>query len=538
MAAEPATEPHSQSKNRWAGLTRALLRQRWLDLLIVSALLALFVLVHRFVEIVEFGGDAVAKWHFVRQWWFDNDFSTAKLDHHTGRLGVNAPAWLAQALFGRDWRVYYVAPFVVTALQIPLSYAVAKRMVNRLAGIIAALVITYLETVHRSVSQLLPDGFAATYAIAATYALLRLTEAAERKQRAWLVSLSVIAFGGYLAKETFVFFYPGLVVALWLWRRNWRDVAWFLGMLLLGLLLETACYAIFTKYSSRYAAISGTHGTAGGEWTVVTFWGLFGRFTELSQSWKYLLSASLASAVWLLAWKRRNQAVGRAVALIGWSQVFFLVFTVRSVNPIQLWQDFRERYFDPFTPFGAVLSGALLAAGLSAAWGRLPGWAWLERYDPAKRPSSAAGWTLALLAVLAVLSYREQVAHPPRHAFEYGARIARLANRTYERNLPLIQRKRKTAKDLQVVYSVYMSDELLARDGKLPTYDEAKRFEAGVAYIVKDEKAYGPGTLTRLIEAGCAMQVSRSKQVAVMAPTKELPRRCDAELAQAQRSAR
>lgn len=507
------------------------------DIVIVVALLALFGLVHRFVQYVEFGGDAVAKWHFVRQWFWGNDVLHGKLDHHTGRMGVNLLTGLVQAIFGRNWRAYYIAPFFVAMLQVPFIYLIGKRLLNRCAGVIAVLIYTYLETVHRSASQLLPDGYAGTYAVIAAYLFLRFAEAPETKKRPLLIGLAAVAFGGYLAKETFVFFYPGLVLSIWLVRRNLRDLALFLGILLGGLLFETGLYAALTNYSSRYAAIRGTHGAAG-NWPVVTFESMVEqRFSEMTNVWKYLMFFSLAAALWQIALHQHKAQQGRGVALIGVSQIFLLTFMVKSVNPIRLWQSFDPRYIDPFTPFAALMTGCLLAATLERGWLALPKLGFIERYGPQASPGHAAVFTLACLAVPALYTWRDQREHPPRDAFVLGARLAGLANTTYDRNLPLLQRRRQKAKDLAVMYNVYMSDKRLAKDGKLPDFDEAKRMEPdlNMIYIVKDPSVYSASVLKRLDRAGCVVEVSRNKRGYVLTPDTALSRECDDLLARATR---
>ena len=531
----PPTEPMSERAR-----LLALLSVHWPDVAIVAALLGLFGLVHRFVQVVEFGGDAVAKWQFVRQWWWGNDIAHGKWDHHTCRMGVNALTWVAQAIFGRGWKAYYVAPFFVASLQVPFVYLIGKRLVSRLAGVLSVLVITYLETVHRSASQLLPDGYAGTYAIIAAYIFLRFAAAPDAKKRPLLIGLSVVSFFGYLAKETFVFFYPGLAVAVFMVRPQLRDkvrdVALFAGILLGGLLLETGLYASFTNYSSRYAAIRATHG-ANGDWpTVNEVSGLFlKRFSQMTDTWKYLVFFSLASALWQLALYRHKAKQGWAIALIGLSHVFFLTFTVKSIDPIELWQSFDPRYMDPFTPFAGLLTGCLLAAVVERIWSSLPNGQMLDRYGPDSSPKFAAAWSIGFLSLFAVSTYREQTAEPPPDAFIMGARLARHANSTYDRNLPMLDRHRVKAKDLAVLYDVYMSDKRLAKDGKLPSFDEAKRVEGrlNVTYLVKDPSVYNTRVLQALMAAGCVVDVGRSRHGYVMTPASSLPAECDDVLAKA-----
>jgi Dolichyl-phosphate-mannose-protein mannosyltransferase len=495
------------------------------DILIVGGLLALFSVVHRRVEVVEFGGDAVAKWQFARQWAYQFDWKHADLDHHCGRMGVNALARLSQLLFGRGWKVYYVAPFFAAMLQIPFVYAIGKRVMNRLAGMLAVLFITYLATVHRSASQMLPDGFAGTYAAIATYFYLRFLDGNDRDRRPFLVAMAASAFVGYLAKETFVFFYPGMVVAVWMARRNLRDVVTFLGVLLGALLVETALYATFTKYSSRYAVVRSVHG-ADGIWQQVKFTQLFDRFAKLHDGWKYLLFFTFASGLWLLVLNVHKREAGRALAVIGFSQVFVLTFLVRRFDPIELWESFEPRYMEQFTPFAALISGAFLAHVVISLWGKRPWPQWVTAYGPTS-PGFVAFWALGLFALVGWTGRTLGEPDKSPNAFVLGRRLATQANDTYRRNLPVITHKRDKPKNLVVLYDVYMDDALLVKDGKLPNMTEVSRYERGYTYVVKSPAAYPRGKFSQMLEAGCVLEVSRSRAGYELSSWDPLPASCD-----------
>jgi len=495
------------------------------DILIVLGLLALFGFVHRRVEVVEFGGDAVEKWQFVRQWWFHFDWAHADLDHHCGRMGVNGVAWLAQALFGRGWKAYYVAPFFMAMLQLPFVYLIGKRVMNRLAGVLGVLLITYLATVHRSTSQLLPDGFGGTYAIISTYFYLRFAESAQKNPKVLPVGMAIGAFGAYLAKETCVFFFPGMVIALWLVRRNWRDVAAFLGLLFAGLLLETALYASFTKYSSRYAVVRSVHG-ADGIWQQVKFVELFDRFAHLHDGWKYLLFFSLASGLWLLVLNGHARAAGQALAIIGFSQVFFLTFMVRGFNPVELWESFEPRYIEPFTPFAALITGAFLAHVLATLWNQGAWWKGAAQYGPTQQRFVAL-WALGSLLLVASAGRALTVVDAKPSGVAQGEELARMTTNTYERGLPVAEHRRGKTRMLELLYDVYLDDRLLARAGRLPNLPEATSYERGFTYFVKSPTSYGPGKFSQLLTAGCVLEASRVRREYQLSSWDPLPAKCD-----------
>lgn len=540
MNSEPAPVADAESPQIAPALARAeLLRLRlwlssnWPDLLIVSSLLALFCFVHRRLEAIEIGGDAISKWQFVRQWSYANKFSHAPWDHHKARMGVNAITWLVQRLCGRGWRAYYVGPFCMAALQLPLVYALGKRLAGRFAGVLAAFFVIYLAAVHRSASQLLPDGYAGTYAVAAAYAYARFVEAEQRHAQDWLIATSIAAFVGYLAKETFVFFYPAFLLAGWLARRRLTDVLLMCGIWLSGLTLETLAYRFFTEYSSRLAIIRGTHvgaSTSLEDAPSIGLEGLWALYVRLDNDWLCLLGLGLLGAIWLLFFNRTSVKQGRAVALLGISHVAALCISS------QIWQRPLPRYMDPAAPFAAVCAAVLFGILLGRTLER---WGFWSKYGLAAEPRNAAACTVVIVGIAALLTYRQQSHNPPFDGVAQGAKVARLANDTYNRNLPIACETR-ASKVLMTVYDVYLSDRSLARARILPDYDKAKRHARRLTYLVKDSRAYDERVFSRLLDAGCVLQLQRGADASRRgyADTKqheELPAACDGELAAATR---
>lgn len=520
---------------------RRWLSGNWQDTLCVAALIALFLLVQRFVDGLDPGGDAVTKWQFVRQWSWQNDFRHATWNHHMTRMGVNVVAWCAQKLCGQGWRTYYVAPAFMAAAQLPLVYALGRRLSGRLCGFLAALIVIYLPAVHTSTSQLLPDGFAATYTVLAAYLLALYGAPSEPRRPALLVAAGVVAFVGYLAKETFFFFYPGFGIAVWLLRRRVRDVLVFAGVLLLGLALETACYALFTDYPNRLAIVRAVHfaGATDTDPTEVSFHGFFAIFRGLDRDWHYLLIVAALGASWLLVANRKTRRLGQACVVIAASHILLLGVSA------QLWQNPLPRYMDPVVPLVALCGAFPLAAGVQALaarpklTGALEGWlgarAWLLR-------SPTVGLALALIVTLKLgwLTARHQTKQRPFDGRAHGALMAKLVNSTYERNLPLVHRSRR-AKTLAAAYDVYLDVPRLVRNGSLPNFEDVRRRHHEYTYLVKDPSVYSGKTFGELLDAGCVLELRNLKRshirtcVDVTRHT-ELPARCDELLASLARS--
>ncbi|HEV8247466.1 MAG TPA: glycosyltransferase family 39 protein, partial [Polyangiaceae bacterium] len=339
------------------------------DMLLVCALWLLCIARRvQDMERIELEGDAIRKWQFVRSWFYANDYSHAVWDHHMTRFGVTLPTFIVQLICGRGTRAYHVTPLVMSVLQIPFVYLIGKQLSGRFAGVLSAIFLIHFSGVVRAASQLLPDGFVGTYVLVGLYCLIRyLYDPAPPKNSRWLVASGASVFAAYLAKETALFYLPGFLLAIGVARKNWRDLLLFCGVLLLGLAIESAGYALFTKYWFRIQVVlSGAFQEGPPKET--TFWGLFGRYAKLDQSWKFAFDFFIAAsiAVWLML---RGPGV-RALLLICWSHYFFLTFAVAGIDPIRLVHQFRDRYLDSTAPMVELTTGIFVTLALRELWQR------------------------------------------------------------------------------------------------------------------------------------------------------------------------
>jgi hypothetical protein len=301
--------------------------------------------------------------------------------------------------------------------------------------------------------------------------------------------------------------------------------------------LETVCYRAFTQYSSRLAIVRGTHFAGGGkageeDASTVQLSGFFEMFKKLDREWHILLALAAIGAVWLLLTRGRQRKRGTIVVLAGASHVALLGFST------QLWQRPLPRYMDPAVPFAAICAGVGVAVGLRNAVRLLRAIPRLSivatrvtRLSRDWRLRLAA--TSLLIAIAGGLTYRDQLAHPSLDGYEHGARVARLANNAYDRNLPLMS-VRSPDKVLMAFYNVYLHDKDLVRNGILPNYAAARTRIRGGSYLVKDRSGYSKSVFAQLQEAGCVLELRRGpksqgmKGCADIARREPLPARCDA----------
>lgn len=505
----------------------AWLRINGADAVVMATFAALCVLVRLLtLEGVSTGGDAIIKWHFVRQWFYRNDFSHGYWDHHMARMGVNSVVYIAQLLLGRGPNVYYAAPLSAAVLETLCVYACAKRLDGRWTGVAAALLLTFFPGQISAASQLMPEIFSGAYGILATYLYLRYASAEGRARWHWLAAASLAMFVAYLAKETSVFFLPGFIMAIWMTERRWKEVALFCGILLLGVACETASYRFFTDYPHRLAIIRGTHYIIESK-DKATFWQLFDRYNErLDPPWRFAFYTFLVTFIGVLGFVPKAGA--RAVLWIVGSYYFFLTFLVRSINPIILWQAFWTRYLDPTAPFVAIVMALFLAACLGEGLKRNPDGRWARWAARARELSTPVA--VAVSVVLGALTYAIERPDLDQGALKVNTELAAIADDTYERNLPFVAAR--DPRGVWTTYNVFIDDKLLARNGFLPLYDDVKQTRQKRTYLVKDPNAYGDETLNHLMSAHCYTEISTHGGGPItMKPMHKLDGACDAVLA-------
>ncbi len=441
--------------------------------LALGVAVALFALAARFVELepIEIGGDALNKWHFVRQWFHHFDVTRVIWDHHLSRMGVNVPTAFIQILFGRRAPVYHVASLAASTLVAVLVYAVGVKAHGRAAGLLAVVWLVLFPAWVRAGSQLSPDSFGAAWALSALLCLLAYAKD-DRHRTRWLVLSGLAAGGAYLAKEPLVFFIPGALVAVFLLRRRVRDVLVYAAVPLGVFALETLFYRAVSPYSSRFAIVSATHGKdpeLTRKYLVLdSVWDAFGRFSDLPDYYYPLLVLALA-AVLLLPFLTKDKRVWAVLAFPA-SFFFCYTFAFRHLRPLTLWTRFLARYLDAGVPFAALAAVLLVTVGVArlVALVKLPP-ALLAR---ANTLGPYAGGAL-LVAVFAWVCAEHPLERT--HPWNETARFERILTSAYERGVPIVARGGgpNGYRALKAAYSVYIDDDVLLQDGKLPRYADA-----------------------------------------------------------------
>jgi hypothetical protein len=438
----------------------------------LGAAVSLFALAVHFVELepIEIGGDAINKWHFVRQWFHHFDVTKVVWDHHLSRLGVNAPTAVIQLFFGRGAPIYHVASLAASTAAVLLVYVIGVMAHGRLAGFIAAVWLALFPSWVRAGTQLSPDSFGAAWAALALLLLVAYGRA-ERRALLWLVLSGLAAAWAYLAKEPLVFFIPGALIGVYVQKRRLKDVAIYAAVPLCVFALETLFYRSVSQYSSRFALVSATHGkdpVRTQKYLVVhSVWDALGRFSGLDDYYYPLLVLALLGVV-SLPFITKDRRVW-AVLAFPTTFFFFYTFAFRHLNPLTLWTRFLARYLDAAIPFAALAAALFITIGGARLLERI-------KLPPALvvHTTRLAPWAGGLLLV--ALFGWTLAEHPivATHPFYETPRLEHILSDAYRRGIPIVTPGGPNGyRVLKAAYYVYIDDDLLLVDGKLPRYADA-----------------------------------------------------------------
>jgi hypothetical protein len=488
--------------------------------------LALFVRWIR-LEPIENGGDPLDNWYFVRQWHHEN-LAYGRIDHHASRFGIHWITYVAQLALGTHPRVYYAPPLFASVVCTALTYVVGRQVSGKLVGFVAALLVLECEPFVSASSQLRPAIFETMYALAAVACLVQSIGAP--RARPWLVGSAILVFLAYLSHEPDAFLVPGMLLVVWASRRNVRDVLVFGGTLAVLLLAETAAYSLFTQYWGRIDVLSGSHLQRPGP--PRTFGYLLERFTKADDAVKFAFYPFFLTGPLLLIFARNIKE--RSVALVCAGFLLLATFFVRSVDPLIVFMQHRDRYILVVVPLAYITTlHCIVGAGTAI----------LERFGRhakaiphAVPPLLARGIVcVGVAALVVVVGWRATNAVRRPHPFRSIDAIYETLNDTYQRNLPIIGKvSRRMEKITQVrtlhwAHKGFLKDEFFLSDGSLRDFsygDDLAELNKNERYF-PDVPVLDAARVRALEKRGCALRLTSRGTSVELSRKKRLPQRCD-----------
>ena len=378
-------------------------------------------------------GDVEHKW-FVAKAWASFEFPGFPVNHHNLRWGMNLPAVAAILAFGDSPLTYLLMQLAIFAATSAMLFYLMRAVGGTWIALAAAGCWLAMPTTYFMASNLMP-GLYSNFYLAAALLLLYLAYS----RNSWpLYTAAVVAlFLTYGAKETSVFFYPGLGL-FELLRRRFDRLGILIGVSALLLVAETlltnvALQSLGVVGGRLQGILLGNHVDGMVEEfnfyrpvDLITRWG-FLNTTEIPSKFVYYgLFAASAYALWL--WRRNRIAASApasdmanrefvlAAAFLGLSFAFCTTFFVISFDPFLPGQPLGDLYLWPLlAPGFVVLSAGSLQAWLHAKRG---GWVSAAAISPALwRAGAAAIVVFVALAPATRLGFRLLVEQTTREGF-------------------------------------------------------------------------------------------------------------------------
>lgn len=382
-----------------------------------------------------------------RDYWFSakaiaSGLPYPEITHRTTRFAIILPVALAQVFLGSHPDVYYVLPVLNALVQTALAFAIGRKLRGRLTGFLAAIALTLFPYMIRAGSQVRPEVFSITYVLLSIYFFLEYLQRDTRELPPLLWTAACL-FVAYEAKITNLYFAPGILLAIILYKKKPAHAFLLGGILLILLLAETGVYAAFTKYKFGELEIIAKNHFHSDSLVVPGLLDLFQRYVRpnLQLYWQVPFMLFAIGAVWYLV-KGRDKRVSSLV-LISLSFFLFLTFEVKSLHPVTPAESFINRYFSAVLP-SVLLVLAYAAEGIATVLFR--------GHMKTKADGSAAayGGTLAffVLAVLGVFSfprlpagiraYANSPLHLLQHPLILNESYRQEVNRSYRGGIPII----------------------------------------------------------------------------------------------------
>lgn len=306
--------------------------------------------------------DGYMVWRFCQRILQGIPYDESVWDHRTARFGVVFPTLIVQAILGTSLGAYLVVTSITTATAAVATFVLGRSLVNTWVGLLATATVVLLPVMSwYSDCQLTAELFSMTFVPLYLLFAFRYSETGKMGD---LWACSLLFGASYFAKETNLFFGPGVVWMLYRHApRRWLTLGVFSATNIGLFLLETALYRAFTAQRlGRASVILGNHlnNRAPIEEALPSFLHLFRRFTELRIDMAIPVYVFFGACIWVYLRQRRGQLWWAIVPAL--SFLFLTTFGVRGINPIKLVQPFRDRYLLPTLGLECIVIWAMVDA--------------------------------------------------------------------------------------------------------------------------------------------------------------------------------
>lgn len=298
-------------------------------------------------EYIDIGGDNAMRWTYALGLVQDADIH---ISHHSARWAILVPLWGVLEVLGTNPSIYYVLPIIYSSIGCVLIYLIGERLSGKRLGILSALLVMLFPQMTQSGSQLWPSVFQFVYIAAAVLCLLQW----KRNQvgYAFLLLAAFFFFLAWGARLTAVYFFPGLLMFIWLPQKTIRPALIFSVAVGVLCLIEWGVFwAIFNDPMGRLGVI---HDSALNRHVTYTFSEYLLNFVNLKKLKGLLpvLILTIGASIWMLRstdWRWRN------LSLLYLTFLFLMVYMISGVSPLRRAGDPSARFWCAAAPFGLLL---------------------------------------------------------------------------------------------------------------------------------------------------------------------------------------
>ncbi len=293
-------------------------------------LLLVFIVIYKFFtfRMFDIGGDAINYWFAAKHLYFNIPY--IELDHQTARFGLIIPIWISQFFFGVHPAVSLIIPNLFFIIHIILIYKIGTYIKNQNVGFLAAVFYMLCPYIIRFGTQVVPEAVGGPLVTASFYLLLKYKDD-DKKELLYLVLSAFLLFWAYCAHELDIFFMPGFLLVILLFKRNMKHAIFYSAVLFILFLFETAIFYYYTgDIMARYHSITGHHFTLE-KFVPISFWQLFERYTKAQLWWRIPFYFYLI--LLFPIWKKADVNI-KSVIIPGVIFFLLMLFAVKSINPI------------------------------------------------------------------------------------------------------------------------------------------------------------------------------------------------------------
>jgi hypothetical protein len=321
-------------------------------------------------------GDAAIKWSLAKNFFADGSLEMFSSLDYVSHHYLRWASWLFASgfvwAFGDSIVVYYLSTFLPATLAAVIFLSLCFRHIGIIAVFFLALFWFFDPQLNRALFQLLPTGAGL---LPLALMCLSISRFADGKllERSLVLWLSVCIFWLYGAKETNIFFAPGVFAVVWIFagrRHAFNFVAiclflYFVEAVTLSFLQGQAMVRgrLFELLSdnSRHLQAMLTSSRLIEEQEALWDAGILSRWYTVNLVHVPINLLSILTFIIVVISGLRvppgdiTARVAFAIALIGLSFVVMTSFFIVSLDPVRLGQPIRERYIAILLPLSTFI---------------------------------------------------------------------------------------------------------------------------------------------------------------------------------------